>query len=94
MIVNISLIIVLEEWVQLPVIGPEHIQVARQIIHQFTGDLNAKVTTLVPFSGKEKHLLKAQLVRIHSNAEIVPSGVFRPNEENGNNLDSSNREDY
>lgn len=73
----------MKEWIELPVIGPEHVNVARVVLYQFTGDLNAPVNTLIPFKGKEKHFLKAQLARITHNCEIVPGGVFMVNDEDG-----------
>lgn len=41
-----------------------------------TGDLNAEIQCYPPFPGKEKHLLKAQLVRITHGCEISPQGLF------------------
>jgi hypothetical protein len=41
-----------------------------------TGDLNAEIQSYPPFPGKEKHLLKAQLVRITHGCEISPQGLF------------------
>lgn len=75
---------IMEDWIELPVIGPEHINVARVVKYQFRGNLNASVKTLVPFNGKEKHFLKAQLVRITHNCEIYPAGLYTPDDEKGN----------
>ena len=47
------------------------------------GDLNAAVNTMIPFPGKEKHFLKAQLVRITHNCEIVPGGLYTPDDDKG-----------
>ena len=33
------------------------------------------------FKGKEKHFLKAQLVRMLFNCELVPTGMYRPKED-------------
>lgn len=74
----------MKDWIELPVIGPEHINVARNVLYQFTGDLNAPISTLIPFPGKEKHFLKAQLVRITHSCEIIPRAVYTLNEEDGN----------
>lgn len=41
----------LQEWNELPLVTPEHIQQARKIKYLFTGDLEAKVTTNPHFPG-------------------------------------------
>ena len=56
---------ILGDWVELPLIGPDHITVARQIRYVFSGELDRKVVTNPNFNGLEKHLLKAQIVRIN-----------------------------
>jgi radial spoke head protein 4/6 len=50
--------------------------VARRIKIFFTGNLNADVKTYPKFVGKEKHLLKAQLVRITHAAQIGKENNF------------------
>jgi radial spoke head protein 4A len=72
---------VLSEWVELPAIGPDHINVARFTKHALTGDLNAPVIVYPEFKGKEKHFLKAQLSRMLFNCEIVPTGMYRLKED-------------
>ena len=47
----------------------------------FTGDLNAEVDTNPAFSGKERHLLRAQLARIFHATAIVPKGLFMLDDE-------------
>jgi radial spoke head protein 4A len=42
-------------WVELPVITPKHILMARKIKHIFTGNLEANIITNPFFFGKEKH---------------------------------------
>lgn len=42
----------------------------------FKGDLEADVITNPFFFGKEKHLLKAQILRITHNTQILPKGQF------------------
>jgi len=54
----------MDDWVELPVIGPEHLSVAFETKVMLTGDLNAPVLTHPPFPGKEKHFLKSQITRI------------------------------
>jgi hypothetical protein len=71
----------LNDWIQLPDACPEHIVVARQIKHIFTGDLNATFQSNPHFPGKERHLLRAQLARIFASTAIVPKGLFEVVEE-------------
>jgi len=59
---------------ELPAISPDHIKVARKIKYLFSGDLEKKVTTNPNFDGHEKHLLKAQIVRISHSTTIIPTG--------------------
>ena len=42
----------------------------------FTGRLDADVITNPHFDGKEKHLLKCQIVRITAASTIIPAGLF------------------
>lgn len=55
---------VLNDWIQLPEVQPEHIVAARQISWMLTGKLNAAIDSNPPFPGKERHFLRAQLARI------------------------------
>lgn len=50
---------VLEDWIQLPDLKPEHLEAARKIKHVLTGDLNASIDSNPPFPGKERHFLRA-----------------------------------
>jgi hypothetical protein len=52
------------EWIELPLITPQHVQTARKIKKYFSGHLEKPILSDPPFSGLEKHYLKAQLVRI------------------------------
>ena len=45
----------------------------------FTGDLEKRVKTYPKFRGKEKHLLKAQIVRISFGTELTAAGKFKVN---------------
>lgn len=67
----------MSEWTELPCIGPEHIKTARMIKHIVTGNLDAHINSFPEFKGKEKHFLKAQLVRMMHNCEIVPTGMYK-----------------
>ena len=61
---------------------PEQIQRARLIKYTFTGDLNAEISTYPSFPGREKHLLKAQIVRISCATVLSPKGLYKANDEN------------
>jgi radial spoke head protein 4A len=66
------------DWCELPLVTPEQVVCARQIKHICSGDLDALLPTYPVFPGREKHYLKAQLVRItHANL-IVPKGMYKP----------------
>lgn len=49
----------LTDWIELPLVYPEHIMAAKKIKYIFTGDLEANVITNPFFPGKEKNLLRA-----------------------------------
>jgi len=77
----------LNDWVQLPDVRPEHIVAARKIKHTFTGDLNATFDSNPAFPGKERHLLRAQLGRIFHATAIIPKDFYLPpDEENPNEI--------
>ena len=50
---------VLHDWIELPDVTPEQLNVARKVRKMLTGDLNACVLTNPPFPGKERHFLRA-----------------------------------
>lgn len=56
-----------DDWYELPLISPAQLQTAKLIKHIFTGNLMAPVNTYPKFEGQERHLLKAQIVRITHN---------------------------
>lgn len=74
---------ILNDWIQLPDVCPEHIMAARMFQHVLSGDLNATIESNPPFPGKERHFLRAQLARIFSATTISPKGLFEMNEESG-----------
>ncbi|CDW78166.1 UNKNOWN [Stylonychia lemnae] len=71
----------LEDWVQLPDLLPEHVQVARMMKHVLTGNLNAQIDSCPPFPGKERHYLRAQIGRISHATTIVPKDLWSVDEE-------------
>lgn len=72
---------ILQDWVQLPDVKPEHIQAAKLIKYIFTGELNASIQSNPPFPGKERHLLRAQIARITHATCIIPKGLIEVDEE-------------
>ncbi|OMJ95406.1 hypothetical protein SteCoe_1167 [Stentor coeruleus] len=78
---------ILEDWVELPDVTPQHIQQARQIKKIFTGRLDAEINSYPIFSGKERHLLRAQIARISSACIIIPKGIYKTNEEEPTQID-------
>ena len=63
---------VLEYWNELPDITHEQLIASQKFKYIFTGDLNSKVKSFMPFPGKEMHLLKCQIIRIMHSSSIVP----------------------
>jgi len=49
----------LDDWIQLPDVKPEHLVSSRLIKHILTGNLNATIDSNPPFPGKERHFLRA-----------------------------------
>lgn len=47
-----------------------------------TGDLENSLYTYPIFPGKEKHYLKALIVRITYGSTMVPRGLYKSNDEN------------
>ena len=72
---------IVSDWIQLPDAEPEHLVAAKLIKKQMTGNLSAEVDSCPPFPGREKHLLRAQLARIQHATEIIPKGLYEPDEE-------------
>lgn len=49
--------------------------------YQFTGNLNAKITSVPPFPGKERHMLRAQIARISHATKLCPAGLYQVDDE-------------
>lgn len=77
------LIKVLGAWTKLPLIQAKHVQACRLMNPILTGDLESEIDSFPIFPGKEKHLLKALLVRISYGTSIVPKGLYKTQEEKG-----------
>ena len=73
----------LEDWIELPDVLPEHITAARDIKHIFTGDVNAEVMSYPIFPGKERHLLRAQIARITHSCWVAPKDIYKEKEIEG-----------
>jgi len=75
---------VLGDWVELPLVNPLQIKLARVVKCALTGDLENEVRFCIPpFKMKEAHYLKAQIVRIAFNTQIAPTGVYKLSETQG-----------
>jgi hypothetical protein len=72
---------ILEDWVQLPDLLPEHLQVARMIKHIITGNLNSTIDSNPPFPGKERHYLRAQIARITHGTMLIPKEYIKVEED-------------
>ena len=68
--------VISDDWYELPLVSPQQIVASRLMKYAFTGNLEANIRGYPGFPGKEKHLLKCQLVRITHNCEIVPNGLY------------------
>ena len=79
----------METWVELPVIGPQHQLITKKTRASLTGDLNANVNVYPPFPGKEKHYLKAQLARITFGSKQVPGGIYEVDGDNPTQIKTS-----
>jgi hypothetical protein len=53
----------------------------------FTGRLDADVLAYPIFTGKERHLLRAQIARITSSCTIIPKGIYKSNEEDPTSIE-------
>jgi radial spoke head protein 4A len=77
---------ILEDWVELPDVNPDHIIAAKQFKKILSGNLNATVDTSPPFPGKERHLLRAQIARIGHATILHPKGQFENDEDKEDQL--------
>lgn len=66
---------------KLPQVTPEQIRAARKIKQHFTGNLDADVSSFVPFPGKEGELLRAQIARIQASTVLAPKDYYVQEEE-------------
>ncbi|KAL5020623.1 hypothetical protein ScPMuIL_002295 [Solemya velum] len=72
-----------QAWCKLPPVTPAQIEVARNIRHLFTGRLDTVVVSYPPFPGTERNYLRAQIARISSATQVSPLGLFKFDEEEG-----------
>lgn len=77
------------DWVELPIVTPQQMRVSRKIKHLFTGDLEAPLFCNPFFNGKEKHLLKCQILRITAACTIVPRTMYNVNAEDKKEVDAA-----
>jgi len=75
-------------WTMLPDVSPKQLNIARQICKLFTGDLEAPVVSNPHFPGKEKELLRCQIARITYGTNLIPTGLYKLNEDDPTQLDA------
>lgn len=73
----------LSELTQLPDVSPEEIKSSRLISKLLSGDLNGNIIACPWFSGKEVHLLRAQIARISGACTLHTAGYYVISEETG-----------
>ena len=83
----------LKDWTMLPDISPAQLEASRSIKVKFTGNLERDIITNPFFFGKEKHYLKAQIVRIAFSTTIMPKGLHRTTEDNPKEIEPIEFED-
>jgi hypothetical protein len=70
------------KWTPLPVVTPEMIAIARVLRVRLTGNLLADIPARgAAFPGKEAHLLRCMVARIHHACAISPTGFYSFDEE-------------
>lgn len=72
---------------ELPIITPQQLRVSRKIRYMFTGNLEKSIITNPHFPGKEKHLLKCQVVRINAATTVCPRTMYNVNAEDPKEVD-------
>lgn len=73
---------VTSKWSDLPDVTPASINLARQINHIFTGEVEAEVISNPFFPWKEKVLLRAQIARITQSTTLTQEGLWKEAEDN------------
>ncbi|KAM3132513.1 Radial spoke head protein 4 A [Paramecium bursaria] len=71
----------LGDWILLPIINRKQLESSRLITYIFTGDLNRAITQYPTFEGQEKHMLKAQILRITHSTLLAPRGLYKTNDD-------------
>ena len=77
----------------MPDLKPLDIINARSIKFCFTGILDEKIFTNPFYFETEKIYLRAQIARITQSTNIVPSGLYRENEENKREIEENTPEE-
>lgn len=67
---------ILADWIQLPIVTPDQIKLARQMRRFLTGDLKAPVLGYPRFPYPEECYLRAQIARIAGATSICPKGLY------------------
>lgn len=80
------------EFIRLPDVVPECLQVARKIRKYFTGHLEKTINSYPVFNGNEAQLLRCQIARISASTVVSPAGyyAFDPEEDAGDSENGGN----
>lgn len=69
-----------DEWIELPKLTLNEIEISQKIRKYFTGDLNATIRSNPKFSGNEGNLLRANIQRITTETYAAPMGYYAVDE--------------
>ncbi|XP_034936987.1 radial spoke head protein 6 homolog A [Chelonus insularis] len=79
----------IDDWIELPLVAPQQIVLAKQITWNFTGYLTAPVRTLPPFVGNESNYLRAQIARISAATLVSPKDYFTLNQDSTDSIEET-----
>lgn len=65
-----------DEWIELPKLKSNDIEMSQKIRKYFTGDLNATIRSNPKFPGNEGNLLRATIQRITTETYAAPIGYY------------------
>lgn len=69
-----------DEWIELPKLTLNEIEISQKIRKYFTGDLNATIRSNPKFPGNEGNLLRANIHRITTETYAAPVGYYAVDE--------------
>ncbi|XP_055905533.1 radial spoke head protein 6 homolog A [Eupeodes corollae] len=66
-----------DEWIELPIVSTQQIQISRKIKKFLKGELDAEIHSYPSFPGTEKHYLRTMIARITSGTYVAPNNYYR-----------------